>query len=68
MLSALKRVCVQAGGRSAGPAHMNSASSVKETIRAMEADKERERDASLRSGSRDGEGRSRERDRSDRGR
>ena len=63
MLSALKCVCVQAGGRSAGPAHMNSASSVKETIRAMEADKERERAASLRSGSRDGE-----RDRSDRGR
>lgn len=48
---------------------MNSASSVKETIRAMEADKERERDASMRGGSRDVEGgRSRERDRSDRGR
>lgn len=62
---------LQAGGRSAGPAHMNSASSAKEAIRLMEADKERERDrdrdASLRSASRDRDGRPRERG-SDRGR
>lgn len=62
---------VQAGGRSAGPAHMNSASSAKEAIRLMEADKERDRDrdrdASLRSASRDRDGRPRERG-SDRGR
>ena len=60
---------VQAGGRSAGPAHMNSASSAKEAIRLMEADKERERDrdASMRSASRDRDGRPRDRG-SDRGR
>lgn len=54
---------VQAGGRSAGPAHMNSASSAKEAIRLMEADKERDRDrdASMRSASRDRDGRPRER-------
>lgn len=62
---------LQAGGRSAGPAHMNSASSAKEAIRLMEADKdkerERDRDASMRSASRDRDGRPRERG-SDRGR
>ena len=58
-----------AGPKLAGPAHMNSAASAKEAIRAMEADKQADRDAGLisgRSSSKDRDARPRER--SERGR
>ena len=62
-----------AGSRLAGPAHMNSAASAKEAIRAMEAEKQERLDreegtgsGSLRSASRDRDVRPRER--SERGR
>lgn len=61
------------GSRLAGPAHMNSAASAKEAIRAMEAEKQERQDreegtgsGSLRSASRDRDVRPRER--SERGR
>ncbi len=64
---------MHAGGKLAGPAHLNSAASAKEAIRAMEAEKQERLDreagvvpASMRSASRDRDARPRER--SDRGR